>query len=182
MPKYIVVIILLLCVSFSSCATLSSSASFYQKALYFAKKKDYDMSFMYLKAILNDNPKSFYAPKAAFSVGEYYYENNDYLDAMVAFRKYIQDYPKDDGVIFAELFIYTMATTRQPSKNIPIKERYFLESIRKKMFSKPVFFIFFEDKKTFSYRSMLGNVYQAIDYVDKVRVTRNDKILLDLSP
>lgn len=175
-------IIFLLCVFLSSCATLSNSANYYHQAIYQVKKDNHYAAFMRLRALLNDNPHSPYAPKAAFAVGEYYFENNDYLDAAVAFREYIRNYPNDPGTVFAELVIYKMANRANPNKNIQLKEQYLLESIRKKMFSKPIFFIFVENRKSFSYRSIFGNIYSAFDYVDKVKVIRNDKLFLELSP
>lgn len=175
------VIILVLCVFLSSCASFTKSADYYNQASSYAKDKNYDSAFLKLRALLNDNPRSAYAPKAAFSVAEYYYDSGDYLDAMVAFRKYIDAYPEDEGVIFAKLMIYKMATHKTP-KNMPFNERYFLDNIRRKMFDKPVFIIFKVDKESFSYSSAFGNVYSAFDHVDKVSITRNDKFFFELSP
>lgn len=176
------VIILVLCVFLSSCATISDSANYYRDACQQAKNKNYDAAFMRLRAVLNDNPHSQYAPKAAFAIGEYYLERRDYLDAVVAFHQYIENYPSDSGVIFAETVIYKIATEVKSIKSIPIKGRDLLEGIRKRMFSKPVFFIFSEKKKSYSYRSLFGNVYVAFDYVDKVKIMRNDQLFLELSP
>ncbi|MBL7131380.1 MAG: outer membrane protein assembly factor BamD [Candidatus Omnitrophica bacterium] len=176
------IIVFLLCVFLTSCATFSDSGKYYRQANSFAKNKDYDVAFLKLRMLLNNNPRSPYAPKAAFTVAEYYFESGDYFDAIIAFRKYINAYPKDKGVIFAELMIYKMATQVNPNKNIPFNERYFLDSIRKKMFAKPVFFIFTENKEIFSYRSAFDNIYSAFDYVDKVKVMRNDELFFELSP
>jgi len=161
---------------------LSDSRQHYRQATSYAKAKNYDAAFMRLKTLLNSDQHSPYAPKAAFAVGEYYYQSNDYLDAIIAFRKYITAYPEDEGVVFAELMIYKMATQLNPNKNIPFNERYFLSSIRKKMFDRPVFFIFTENKESFSYSSAFGNAYLAFDYVDKIQITRNGDVLFELSP
>lgn len=176
------IIFLLLCVYLSSCATISDSANYYRDACRQAKNKNYIAAFMRLRAVLNDDPRSLYAPKVAFAIGEYYLDSNDYLDAVIAFRQYIENYPKDPGVIFAETVIYKIASEVKATKNIPIREQDLLEGIRKKMFAKPIFFIFSEKKKSYSYRSMFGNVYAAFDYVDKVKIMRNDKPFLELSP
>lgn len=176
------VIYLFLCVFLSSCATFSDSGVYYRQAYQEAKRKNFDGAFMRLRASLNEDPHSPYAPRVAFAIGEYYLDNNDYLDAVVAFRNYIENYPNDRGVVFAELIIYKMFTELKPAKNVPIKEKDLLEGIRKKMFSRPVFFIFFENSKIFSYGSLFGNRYTAFDYIDKVKVMRNDKLFLELSP
>lgn len=178
------IVIFILCFLLCSCATFSESGQYYRKARSYVKRSDYDSAFLNLRALLNNAPKSSYAPKAAFAVAEYYYDKGDYLDATIAFRKYIKLYPDDEGVIFAELMTYRMASQINPNKkNVPFSERYFLENIRKKMFSKPVFIIFKEDKKeSFSYTSAFDNLYSAFDYVDKITIKRNGKTLLEISP
>jgi outer membrane protein assembly factor BamD (BamD/ComL family) len=175
--------ILILCFCLSSCATFSDSGEYYRKAAACAKAKDYDAAFSYLRAILNNNPDSSYAPKAAFGVAEYYYDKGDHLDATIFFHKYVNAYPEDEGVVFAELIIYKMATAKGSNKNMPFNERYFLETIRKKMFSKPVFIIFKESKKeSFSYTSAFGNIYSAFDHVDKMTIKRNEREFFEISP
>jgi outer membrane protein assembly factor BamD (BamD/ComL family) len=177
-----IITLFILCVFLSSCSTLSKSGKYYHQAYAYAKNKNYTSAFLSLRTLLNNDPRSSYAPMAAFSVAEYYLEAGDYFDATIAFRKYINAYPNDEGVIFAELMIYKMATQVNPNKNLPFNERYFLDNIRKKMFAKPVFFIFAENKKSFSYKSAFGNIYSAFDYVDKIKITRNDEIFFELSP
>ena len=176
------IIVFILCIFLSSCATFSDSGKYYREASYLAKSNSYDAAFLKLRALLNDDPHSSYAPKAAFAVAEYYFDSGDYFDATVAFREYIKAYPEDEGVIFAELMIYKMVTQINPNKNIPFSERYFLENIRKKMFNKPVFFIFAKNKENFTYRSAFGNIYSAFDYIDKVTIKRNDELFFELSP
>ncbi|MFC1709345.1 outer membrane protein assembly factor BamD [Candidatus Omnitrophota bacterium] len=176
------IIILVLCVFLASCATFSSSAQYYREASSLARSRNYDTAFLRLRALLNNDPGSVYAPKAAFTVAEYYFQTGDHLDATISFRKYINAYPQDEGVIFAELMIYKMATQNGTNKNIPFNERYFLESIREKMFEKPVFIIFKEKKESFSYTSTFGNIYTAFDHVDRMSITRNDKFFFELTP
>lgn len=171
-----------LCILLSSCATVSRTAVFYRQANYEVKRKNYDAAFMRLKAILADGPYGGYAPKAAFGIGEYYIENNDYVDAMTAFYNYIITYPDDPGVIFAELILYKLSKQIETSRDITFRENDLIDSIRKKIFSKPMFFVFFENEKMFSYRSVFGNRYTAFDYVDRVEVMRNDKLFIKISP
>ena len=177
------VVVFILCIFLCSCATISESGQYYRKARSYVARSDYDAAFLNLRALLNNVPRSSYAPKAAFAVAEYYYDKGDHLDATIAFRKYIKLYPDDKGVIFAELMIYRMASHLSPKKNVPYSKRYFLENIREKMFAKPVFIIFKEGKKeSFSYTSAFDNVYSAFDYVDKITIIRNGKTLLEISP
>ena len=179
MRKYAIFI---LCVFFVSCAAVSSNAKYHRQAVALAKHRNYDAAFLKLRALLNDNPQSAYAPDAAFAVAEYYFQSGDYLDATVAFRRYINAYSGHDGIVFAELMIYKMATEKGPNKNIPFNERYFLDSIRKRMFQKPVFIIFKEKKESLSYTSDFGNNYTAFDHIDKISITRNGELFFELTP
>jgi outer membrane protein assembly factor BamD (BamD/ComL family) len=179
MRKYTIFI---LCIFLVSCATASSGAKFHRQAVTLAKQRNYDAAFLKLRALLNDNPHSAYARRAAFAVAEYYFQSGDYLDATVAFRRYINAYPEDESVIFAELMIYKMATEKGSNKNIPFNERYLLENIREKMFQKPVFIIFKEKRESFSYTSDFGNNYTAFDHIDKISITRNGKLFFELTP
>lgn len=175
-------IVTLMCCVLSSCDTFSSGAKFYHEAAYEAKNGNYDTAFLRLRALLVNDPNSPYAPGAVFSTGEYYYQQRDYTDAILTLYNYIKDYPNDDGRIFAELIIYKISTEIKTDKKIRIKERELIESIEKKIFSKPMFFLFFEQVKSYTYRSVLGNVYTAYDYVDKVIIKRNGQHFLEISP
>lgn len=175
-------IILLVCFVFSSCATFSDSATYYRQAARDAQRNNYDAAFLQLKALLANAPHSPYAPRALFSIAEYYYDQKDYTDAILTYYRYIKDYPRDDGRIFAELLIYKISTEIKTTKNIRLKERDLIASIEKKIFSKPMFFLFFENETSYTYRSVFGNVYTAFDYVDKVAVKRNGEHFLEISP
>lgn len=182
MKEYVYKIgIIILCFSLPSCATLSINAE-YRNAVDYAKKQDYDKAFMKLKAFLLNNPDSLYAPKASFAIAEYYLDNNDYADAQDEFYKYLKNYPNDPGAIFAQLIIYKISVETKNIKEISLKEKEITANIREKVFSKPIFFIFFENRKSFSYRSVFGNSYTAYDYVDKLKVIRNGKLFIELKP
>ncbi|MHA1896221.1 MAG: outer membrane protein assembly factor BamD, partial [Promethearchaeota archaeon] len=170
------------CLLFSSCATCSNGSRFYREAYHEARRGNYDVAFLNLRTLMVSYPDSPYAPMAAFSSGEYFLEKRDYTDAILTFYKYIKKYPDDDGRIFAELIIYKITNEIKIDKIIQLKERDIINDIKKKIFAKPMFFLFFDTEKSFSYRSLFGNVYTAYDYVDKVEIKRNGKVFLEISP
>jgi len=171
-----------LCFILSSCATVSQSAQYYRQAYQQAKRKNYDTAFLKLRALLLNDPRSPYAPRAKFSTGEYYYDKEDYADAILTFYEYINEYPEDSGRVFAELIIYKISTEIKTNKYLQFKERDLIEKIEKKIFSKPMFFLFFDKEKSYTFRSAFGNVYTALEYVDKVEVRRNGDYFLEISP
>jgi len=182
MSRYIFrIIVIISCISLSSCATLSDSADFYRQASLYEKRGDNAAVFMALTALMNEGSRSRYSPQAAFGIAEYYFETNDYIDASAAFRKYLKKYPDDPGVIFAKSIIYKMATQIKPDKDMSSAQRYLLENIREKVLSQPKF-IFFGKRKRFFYRSVFGNVYIAFNYEDRVKVIRNGELFLELLP
>jgi len=183
MKKILLLIVCLsICTILSSCAFLSEGSTYYEGARIAAKNHNYDSAFMNLKAFLRNDPKSKYSPTVCFALGEYYLDRSDYVDSAVTFFNYINDFPNDKGVIFAELIIYKIATQIRNDKEITLNEKDLIDAIRKKILSRPMLFMFFDNKKSFSYRSLFGNTYTAYDYVDKVKVMRNDKLFLELTP
>lgn len=183
MKKIIIfVTCLLVCITLSSCAFLSEGSTYYDAARIAAARQNYDAAFMNLKAFLRNDPKSKYSPTACFALGEYYLDRSDYLDSAMTLFNYINDYPNDKGVIFAELIIYKIATQIRNDKDISFSEKDLVEAIRKKILSRSMFFMFLNNSKSFAYRSLFGNIYTAYDYVDKVKVMRNDKLFLELTP
>jgi outer membrane protein assembly factor BamD (BamD/ComL family) len=164
------------------CATLSETGERYRASEQAIEDGQLYFAFVHLKAILRDDPKSPYAPKAAFALGEYYFNNTDYYNAIAKLSDYIRLYPKDKGVIFAKLLIYKALTTVKKEEDMGEQEAALIKEIRKELFSQPLFLIFYDKKFPRSYKSLFDNSYLVYDYVDKIKVFRNDKIFLELSP
>ncbi|MDD5005342.1 MAG: outer membrane protein assembly factor BamD [Candidatus Omnitrophica bacterium] len=182
MKKHIFkIMVLFLCLSFSSCATFSESADYYRRARYLARKNNCDKAFMQLKELLSNEPNSKYAPAASFSVGEYYLDKEDYPDALVAFQEYIKYYPDDPAVIFAELIIYKIGSQIKKNKEVSSQEQYLFETIRQKILSKPLFlFVFNDNIDRISYSSLFGNSYIVFYSKNKIIAIRNGKVFVEL--
>lgn len=164
------------------CAHFSESADRYNAAVVAIREgKDY-FAIIHLKSIVRDDPVSPYAPNAAFVLGEYYFDNSDYFNAVKTLSDYIHSYPKDKGVVFAKLIIYKIITSSKPEEPSNEQENALIKEIRKELFSQPLFLIFYDKKLPRSYKSLFNNTYLVYDYVDKIKVFRNDKIFLELTP
>ncbi len=164
------------------CATMSPTAEQYREGLQDFREGRQYFAILNLKAIVKDDPKSPYAPQAAFAVGEYYYDNGDYFNSLTTLSGFIHEHPKHKGVIFAKLIIYKILTSVKKEEALGEQEDALIKEIRKELFSQPLFLIFYDKKIPRSYKSLFKHDYLVYDYVDKIKVFRDDKIFLELSP
>lgn len=175
-------VILLLVVAAAGCAGLSESGERYRIGTQDIRDGRFYFALINLKAILKDDPDSPYAPQSAFALGEYYFDNADFFNALTAFSDYIHRYPKHKGAIFAKLLIYKIMTDFKKDETPGEQENALIGVIRKELFSSPIFLIFYDKKSPRSYKSLFQHAYLVYDYVDKIKVFRDDKIFLELSP
>ncbi|QAT16494.1 hypothetical protein BU251_01500 [Candidatus Velamenicoccus archaeovorus] len=166
----------------AGCATVSETGDRYRAAIQAFRNDQSYFAFMHLKAIVKDDPNSPYAPAAAFALGEYYFDNADTLNAIKTLSDYVSRYPKDKGVVFAKLIIYKIITGIKKDERLSEEQAALIKEIRKELFSQPLFLIFYDRKIPRSYKSIFDHSYLVYDYVDKIKVFRDDKNFLELSP
>jgi hypothetical protein len=166
----------------AGCAMLSEPGEMYNSGLQSIRDGNKPFAFMHLKSLVESDPQSPYAKEAEFAVAEYYFDISDYYNSIEMFSDYISRYPKDKGAIFAKLLIYKMLAEQKNSKVSDAQHDLLIKEIRKELFSKPLFLIFYDKKSPRAFHSLFKNTYLVYDYVDKIRVLRNDKIFLELSP
>ena len=174
-------IILFLCIGFVSCATMSDTANYYREASYYAGKGNSTKVFMNLKVLLSIDSRSPYSAGAAFGVAEYYFDNNVYTDAVLSLRDYLRKYPNDKANVFAEVMLYKITKKTESEEETFFTEKYLLDSIRERIFSKPRF-LFFGKRRRYAYRSVFDNEYIVFNYPEKMVVVCNGKIILELLP
>lgn len=166
----------------AGCVSLTETGDRYRAAVQTFRDGQTYFSIMHLKAIVKDDPNSPYAPASMFALGEYYFDNADTFNAVKTLSDYVRRYPKDKGVVFAKLIIYKIITGFKEGEKLDVQEDALIKEIRKELFSQPMFLIFYDRKAPRSYKSLFHNTYLVYDYIDKIKVFRNDKIFLELSP
>ena len=169
-------------VGMMGCATFSESTARYQQGLRDIRDGRMDFALLNLKAVVNESPKSAHAPVAMFALGEYYFDHADYFNAIQIFSDYISRYPKDKGVVFAKLLIYKVMAEIKKNESFSEQQVALSAEIRKELFSQPLLLIFSDKKAPRSYRSLFATTYLVYDYVDQIKVIRNEKIFLELAP
>jgi hypothetical protein len=164
------------------CATLTDSAEQYRAGVRAIADGQTYFALTYLRGVALRDPKSPYAAASLFAIGENAYDGEDYFNAIKLLSSYIRQYPKDRGVVFAKLIIYEIITTYKDQAALDEPEQALAKEIRKELFSQPIFFVFYDKKSPRSYRSLFKHAYTVYDYVDRIKVFRDDKIFLELTP
>lgn len=175
-------IFLCLVLLLTGCATITETGERYRCAVQSFKDGQTYFSIMHLNAIIKDDPRSPYAPSAMFALGEYYFDQEDYYNSISTLSRYVRSYPKDKGIVFAKLIIYKIINEFKNSEELGEQESELIKEIRKELFSQPLFLVFYDRKLPRSYKSIFDHSYLVYDYVDKIKVFRDEKIFLELSP
>lgn len=167
----------------AGCATLGDSGRKYRECLLNLHNNQKPFAIVRMMSLAKEGPSSPYAKQVTFALGEYYFESRDYANAVAMFSRFISDYPQDKGAIFAKIILYKVITQFKQDQALDVQEEALIQEIRKELFSQPVFLIFYDKKSPRSYTSLLfKNSYLVYDYVDKIKVFRNDKPFLELAP
>jgi len=164
----LIVFLILVIIQSASGAYALNDASLYQYAQQEVKEGDLDFAFLHYNAILKYSTFSKYYKEALFATGEYYFLNNNYTKAQEAFSAYIEHYPKDDGLLFAIVYLLKM-------------EQSFFESsyavdLKKQVITYKQLSLLFSEFKEFSYESPLALTYKALYFIDKAEIYIDGKL------
>lgn len=155
-----------------------SAEGLYREAIQFIKDKQYDFALLEFRAIIRDFPESKYAQESMFAMGEYFYTQGAYHEAIKNFAEYIRNYPDADGAIFAKAYLLKiMQSIEKPTE----EERRVIDNIKTDFFSKALLLLFSEYKEA-SYKSVFQTVFTVRYYVDITEVYRNGKIFIKITP
>lgn len=149
----------------------------YEKAVGHARQKEYDFAFMELRALIHTFPESTYACEALFGLGEYFYLNNIYNEAIEMFSEYVKKYPDSKPAVFAKAYLLKII---EDMKKPTAGQKGSAESLKKDFFSTPKFFMFSEYKE-FSYKSVFQNNFKIRYYVDEIEIYRNGELFIKIT-
>lgn len=167
----------------ASCVSLTASFSpadrLYLDAKQFGREGRGDFAFMSLSELIREYPEYKFIAEAKFSVGEYNFLSGNYNKAVKELVGFLKTYPNHKGSVFAKSFLYKIIND---NKWINSEETgKIAQAIKEEFFSAPAFFVFSEFKEK-SLQSLLGNSYSLKEYVDKIEIFANGKLLLSVSP
>ncbi|MDP2921490.1 MAG: hypothetical protein Q8O12_03885 [Candidatus Omnitrophota bacterium] len=149
----------------------------YEKAVRCILLKQDDFALIEFRSVIREFPKSGYAGKSVFAIAEYCYDHGIYNDAIKNFTEYINNYPASKAVTFAKAHLLKII---EDIKEPTWEEKRIFEDIKKDFFSKPLFLVFSEYKKT-SYKSDGQNIFKIKYHTDNIEVYRNNQPFLKIN-
>lgn len=159
-----------------SCASLKKD-NYYLDIIKEAKSGSIDFAFMKMRSYLRDNPDSKYTPEIKFAIIEYYFQLNNYNEAIKELNGYLSSYPQEQNTIFAYALLYKIIVEyKKDSKDAP----ELLRKLEESFFSKPLFLVFSESRAK-EYRSALNNSYKIVNYLNKIEIFRNEELFFEIS-
>jgi hypothetical protein len=150
----------------------------YDAAIRYIKNKQPDFALMEFRSVIRDFPKSPLAQRSVFAIAEYCYDNKMYHEAINDFTRYVRSCPDPKAGVFAKAYLLKII---EESNDPTWEEKKMFDDIKKEIFSKPLFLLFKEYKKT-SYQSPSRNRFKIKYYIDNIEVYRNGQLFLTLKP
>lgn len=149
----------------------------YDKARYAVKHKRYDIALMEFRSVVKDFPNTAYARESVFAMGEYYYDNKAYYDAIGVFSDYLKNYPNSNGAVFARAYLLKIMEGIQR----PVEEdKKAIDDMKKAFFSKPVLLLFSNYKER-SYKTAFRNKLKIRYYLDAIEIYRNGQLFVKIT-
>ncbi|RKY31327.1 MAG: hypothetical protein DRP74_05150 [Candidatus Omnitrophota bacterium] len=185
--RFLYLTVLVLIFSSLSCAAVSNKISdgiysvrlknkepLFFEALQDAKAGNKDFAIMKFAEFLRMNPNTIYAKDIKFAIAEYNLEAKNYVGAIPQLAAFIEEYPEGTRTMLARALLYKALSDYGEET---MTEEYMTEHF----FAKCLFLIFSESKARY-YVSILDNVYKIVDYIDKVKIFKNDELYLEITP
>lgn len=158
----------------TSCMTITKDNQYYYTAIEEARLGNFDFAFMNLNNYIWEYPDSIHTKDVKFAIAEYYFQTNNFRDAIYKLSEFIHDYHEEDTAIFAQALLYNaiLKYKTEPKLTEKIKEAFFSKSI----------FLIFSELKVKQYKSILNNSYKIVDYIDRIEVFKNNELFLKITP
>ena len=131
----------------------------YVEGRQFAQSGDLDFAYMKFHKLYDTYPKSIFAEKCLFGIGEYYFLNSNYHDAAEVFNRFLTHYPESKAQPFVQAYLLKIALIRG---NVQQTKKMEKEIINSEQLS----FLFSQFKQV-KYRSVFSKSYKAVYFIDR---------------
>ena len=148
-------------------AVFPDTTDFY-KGVRAARSGKNDFAFMFFRSFLQSFPNSRLAEDAVFALGEYYFLTNNPSMAARYFDRFIAQYPKSKGRIFAYMYLLDLA---RRTENLRMTELYERDIVTSYNLS-----LIFRKYKQYTYESPFNKKYKALYYMDRVEMYINNEL------
>ncbi len=170
MSKIRIVILgfLILAACFRGMAFAQTESWLYSEAVQEANNGNYEFAFLDLYSLSRSYPESKNIENVLFTIGEYHYNDNNSSGAVEAFSQLLEKFPDSKSTLFALAYLSKIAQARNAGELASDLKNAIV------IFHKLSFV--FRDSKEFTYRSVFGNNYKAVYFIDKVELYKNDEL------
>lgn len=148
-----------------------------QQAELYGKEGKLDFVFLELRDLLQRHPKDPHVPEIEFAVAEYLFLQKNFLEAKETFQRCLAKI-KYDSTPRLLTQVYLLICLEKSGS--PLASRNLLAQLKKELSSQG-FFLAFDDKRTTTWRSLLGTLYTLNEFVDRLEILKNGKPLYTLT-
>ena len=170
---YSPLIIFILALSFSGSAWAQEEGRLYASAMQEARAGNIDFSFLQLHSLVRTYPESRYLENSLFAIGEYHFQNKNFVDAVDAFSQLLEKFPDSKSTVYSMVYLLKIAQERGAGE--------LAANLEKAIATFHKLSLVFRKSKTFTYRSALWNKYKADYYIDKVEFYKDGELFAQVS-
>jgi len=131
------------------------------------------LKFLPLRLRLLDKIRDSERQNINFAVAEYYFWDNDFIDAQRDFQDFVAKAPVGINSLLGNVYLYKIAHIHGNEKQ--------MEAIKKDLFQNR-FILLFDKFKTLTYASLWKNEYEVHYFVDRIEIFLNGEIFEEIKP
>lgn len=137
---------------------------------------EYGKALLTLRAARRETRDPKRSADIRFSIGECFFHQRAYLDSINAFREYLRDYPRHKAGVFAKIYLAKILALLKTDTQT---EKELKKEVEKSLYASPLFLAFKEYRKK-PYKSVVGNVYEIHEYVNRIEVYLNEETFFEV--
>ena len=147
------------------------------EAEHYGKEGKLDFAFLELRDLLRRYPDDSHVPEMEFAVAEYLFLQKNFLEAKETFQRCLAKikYDSTPRLLTQVYLLICLEKTGGRSASSDL-----LAQLKKELSSQG-FFLAFDDKRTYTWRSLLGTLYTLNEFVDRLEILKNEKPLYTIT-
>ena len=151
-------------------AETSLDAGLHQTEEY-GKEGKLDFAFLELRDLLQRYPKDSHVPEIEFAVAEYLFLQKNFSEARETFQNCLSKIKHDSTPRFLTQVYLLICLEKMGGRSA---SNDLLAQLKKELSSQGLF-LAFDDKRTYTWRSLLGTLYTLNEFVDRLEILKNGK-------
>ncbi len=157
-------------------ASCSSVKNYTRQAAYEYREGKYEKALIYLRSMRRETQDPKRLAEIQFGIGECFFYQRAYFESLDAFRQHLKDCPEHKTAVFVKMYL---AKTLSLLKTNTQEGEALKKEVEEFLYSVPLFLAFKECRKK-SYKSIVGNVYELHEYVNRVEIYLNGEVFFKI--